>query len=188
MLVIVALGLTAALVYGASDFLGGYAARHQPSLAVTFVAFIAGMLASGLCLPLVASRWSIAALLYGAIAGLAAAGSIWLLYTALAIGPMSTLAPLIAVLAALLPVLYGLLYHARLGMLGDAALGAVLLFSSWLPARRESARALLAAASPSAVARSACAAASARVVIACASASARSRTACASAWTSVVLR
>lgn len=127
MMTIVGLGLTAAIVYGTSDFLGGFAARRLPSLQVTLVAFVAGTAMSAICLLLVASRWSAAAIGYGALAGVAAAVSIWLLYEALSIGPVSVLAPMVAVIAALFPVLYGLGHGEHLGTAGEAAIAMVLL-------------------------------------------------------------
>ncbi|MDA8354887.1 MAG: hypothetical protein M0Z95_00960 [Actinomycetota bacterium] len=126
---IVALGLAAALVYGSSDFLGGFASQRMVSLVVTFVAFAVGTLTCVALLPLAGSHWSLAALGYGSLAGVTAAGSIWLLYSALAMGPVSVLAPIVAVVAGLVPVLYGLSHGERLGPLGEGAIG-VVLFSA----------------------------------------------------------
>jgi drug/metabolite transporter (DMT)-like permease len=123
---IVALGLAAALVYGSSDFLGGFASRRVASVEVTFVAFAAGMFACAALLPLAGYRFSLAVLGYGALAGVTAAGSIWLLYRALAMGPVSVLAPMAAVIAGLVPVLYGVSHGERLGPLGEGAIGLVL--------------------------------------------------------------
>jgi drug/metabolite transporter (DMT)-like permease len=127
MVIVVILGLAAALVYGASDFLGGFAASRIPALRVTLFAFLAGLITSLAFLPVVASAWTTPALVYGTVAGIAAAVSIWLLYACLAIGPVSVLAPLVALIAALVPVAYGLFHHEHLGALGKVALGAVLV-------------------------------------------------------------
>lgn len=129
---VVALGFAAAVVYGTSDFLGGYAARSLPALRVTLLAFAAGTATSVLLLPLVASNWSRVAITYGAVAGAAAARSIWLLYSALAIGPVSVVAPLVAVIAALVPVAYGLTHGERLGVPGETAIGAVVVSGALL--------------------------------------------------------
>lgn len=94
---------------------------------MTLLAFAAGTATSGLLLPLVASNWSPGAIIFGAVAGVAAAGSIWLLYSAFAIGPVSVLAPLVAVVAALVPVAYGLTHGERLGVTGKAAIGGVVV-------------------------------------------------------------
>ncbi|MDA8070484.1 MAG: EamA family transporter [Actinomycetota bacterium] len=129
--IIVALGLSAAIVYGSSDFLGGFASQRMTSLEVTFVAFAVGTLTCVALLPLAGSHWSLAVLGYGALAGVTAAGSIWLLYSALAMGPVSVLAPTVAVIAGLVPVLYGLSHGERLGPPGEGAIG-VVLFSAAL--------------------------------------------------------
>ncbi len=129
---VVALGFAAAIVYGTSDFLGGFAARSLPALHVTLLAFAAGTATSGLLLPMVASSWSPGAMIFGAVAGVAAAGSIWLLYSALALGPVSVLAPLVAVVAALVPVAYGLTHGERLGVPGETAIGAVVVSGALL--------------------------------------------------------
>lgn len=126
MVAVVSLGLSAALIYGASDFLGGFAAGRLSALGVTLLAFLAGLVVSLAFLPFVVSAWTMPALIYGAIAGVAAAASIWLLYSCLAIGPVSLLAPLVALIAALLPVVYGLSRHERIGAIGKIAIGAVL--------------------------------------------------------------
>lgn len=126
MVAVVSLGLSAALIYGASDFLGGFAAGRLSALGVTLLAFLAGLVVSLAFLPFVVSAWTMPALIYGAIAGVAAAASIWLLYSCLAIGPVSLLAPLVALIAALLPVVYGLSRHEHIGTIGKIAIGAVL--------------------------------------------------------------
>jgi drug/metabolite transporter (DMT)-like permease len=125
--VVVSLGLAAAVIFGASDFLGGFATRSLPALRVTFIAFLAGLIVALAALPVVASAWTIQALVYGAVAGAAAAVSIWLLYACLAMGPVSVLAPLVALIAALVPVAYGLSHHEHLPTAGKIALGVVLV-------------------------------------------------------------
>ncbi|MHB1929938.1 MAG: EamA/RhaT family transporter, partial [Acidimicrobiales bacterium] len=64
---VVGLGLVAAVVYGASDFLGGYAARRLPSLQVTLVAFVAGLATSTAALGVLRSVWSVPAVTFGAL-------------------------------------------------------------------------------------------------------------------------
>ncbi|MHB8504580.1 MAG: EamA family transporter [Acidimicrobiales bacterium] len=123
---VVGLGMVAAVVYGASDFLGGYAARRLPSLQVTLVAFVAGLATSTAALGVLRSVWSVPAVTFGALSGVAAAVSIWLLYTALAMGPISVVAPLVALLAAAVPVGFGLARGERLPLVGKVALAAVI--------------------------------------------------------------
>ena len=125
--VVVGLGLSAAVIFGASDFLGGFATRSLAALQVTLIAFLAGLIVAAVFLPVVASAWTVQALAGGAVAGAAAAVSIWLLYACLALGPVSVLAPMVALIAALVPVAYGLSHHEHLGPPGEIALGAVLV-------------------------------------------------------------
>jgi drug/metabolite transporter (DMT)-like permease len=121
------LGLAAAIIFGASDFLGGFATRSLSALQVTLTAFVVGLIVALAFLPIIASPWTIPVLVYGAVAGVAAAVSIWLLYACLAMGPVSVLAPMVALIAALVPVAYGLSHHEHLGIPSDVAMGAVLV-------------------------------------------------------------
>lgn len=108
------LGLSSALVYGVGDFVGGVASRRMPAQRVVLVSATTGS-ALLLVIQLVAGpAWSPAAIGWGAASGIANAGGILLLYIALAIGPMSVLSPITAVLAALVPVVVGLATGERL--------------------------------------------------------------------------
>ena len=124
---VVLLGLTAAIVYGISDYLGGWAARSRPSSQVSAVAFAAGLPVAAVAVPVIGAGWSVRVLGFGVLAGVAAAVSIWLLYACLAIGPVSVLAPLAGVLASVVPVVFGLVAgHEHLGLPGTVALGVVI--------------------------------------------------------------
>lgn len=101
----VVLGLSGALVYGFADFLGGLASRRARPVVVTAVAALVGIAPLLVGLAVVPSAFSGRAVLWGAVAGLAGGVAVLLLYTALAIGPMSVLSPLTAVFAACVPVL-----------------------------------------------------------------------------------
>ncbi len=101
----VVLGLSGALVYGFADFLGGVASRRVRPVVVTAVAALVGIGPLLVGLLVVGSAFSGAAVLWGAVAGIAGSVAVLLLYTALAIGPMSVLSPVTAVFAACVPVL-----------------------------------------------------------------------------------
>ncbi|MFD3443741.1 EamA family transporter [Microbacteriaceae bacterium 4G12] len=118
----VLVGLLGALVYGAADFLGGLGALRTSALRVTGVAAVAGLVALLAALPLVESEWSASALLFGGISGVSGAIAISLLYACLAIGPMSILSPVTAVVSAVVPMTWGLLGGERLGPIGYLAL------------------------------------------------------------------
>jgi drug/metabolite transporter (DMT)-like permease len=121
------LGLFGAFVYGSADFLGGVAARRIGPLRTTAVGAAAGLILLLLALPVVGGMWSAAALGWGALSGLAGAVAIALLYACLAIGPMSILSPLTALVSALVPVTWGLVGGDRFEPIGYLALGLALV-------------------------------------------------------------
>lgn len=121
------LGLTGAIIFGSADFLGGLAAKRMSSLLVTAVAAASGLVALLLALPFVAGVWSPSAVLWGALSGVSGAIAISLLYACLAIGPMSILSPLTAVVSAVVPMTVGLAGGDRLTPIGYWALGLALV-------------------------------------------------------------
>jgi len=120
-------GLAGALIYGSADFLGGLAAKRLSSVLVTAVAASSGLLVLLLALPFVGGAWSPDAVLWGALSGVSGAIAISLLYACLAIGPMSILSPLTAVVSAIVPMTAGLVGGERLAPVGYAALGLALI-------------------------------------------------------------
>ena len=117
------LGTSAALIFGAADFLGGVASKRSHPVLVTATAAFSGLLVLGIIVAFVPGRWSQEALLWGGLSGVAGALAIALLYACLAIGPMSILSPLTAVISALVPVAFGLARGEQLGGLGLLGLG-----------------------------------------------------------------
>ena len=109
------IALLSAVAYGAADFLGGLATHRSNTMAVVIVSQAAGLaLLTVVILFLPGSLPATRDLAWGAIAGLAGGGGVALLYRALAIGPMSMVAPLTAVCAALIPVAVGVALGERL--------------------------------------------------------------------------
>ena len=123
----VVIGLTSALIYGAADFLGGLGSRRISPVRVTAVSGVSGLIVLLLALPLVSSTWSTQALLLGAVSGVSGAAAVGLLYACLAIGPMSILSPLTAVVSAIVPLTVGLVRGERLGLIGYLAIGLALV-------------------------------------------------------------
>ncbi len=119
----VAIGLVSALVYGSADFLGGLAAKRMSAVLTTAIVALVGLVVLGLGALVIGGTWSVAAVLLGALSGVSGAIAIGLLYACLAIGPMSILSPLTAVVSAIVPVTAGLLVGERLGAIGYVALG-----------------------------------------------------------------
>ncbi|MET4583964.1 drug/metabolite transporter (DMT)-like permease [Conyzicola nivalis] len=126
----VLIGLTSALVYGAADFLGGTASRRISPVRVTAVAALAGlavMLLAVATVPAFSGYWSGDVIVLGALSGVTGAVAIGLLYACLAIGPMSILSPLTAVVSAVVPLSIGLFAGERLQTIGYVALGLALV-------------------------------------------------------------
>ena len=102
------LGLTAALTWGSGDFAGGLLARRTPVLGVVLVSQLVGTVLAlvmavvrGETMPLLADLpWSI-------LGGLTGGIGIVALYRGLAHGRMGVVAPVTGVLAAVIPVAFG---------------------------------------------------------------------------------
>lgn len=142
------LGLVSALVYGSADFVGGVASRAVGPLRTTAIGAVAGLALLVVALPAVGGTWSAAALGWGAASGAIGAAAVALLYACLAIGPMSILSPLTALVSALVPLAWGLAGGDQFAPIGYAALGLALVavvLVGFVPERgavRPSARAL----------------------------------------------
>ena len=122
------LSLTGALVYGAADFLGGLAAKRLSAVLVSAIAAVAGLAVMFATLPLLGGEWTGTDLAWGALSGVVGAVAIALLYASLAIGPMSILSPLTALMSAVTPMLWGTLVGSeRFGPLGVWGLGLALV-------------------------------------------------------------
>lgn len=131
----VVLGLAAALVYGAADFTGGLATKRTHALAVVVLSQVAGLAVLLVALPLTTDGAPAGAdLARGAVAGVGGGAGVALLYRGLAVGRMSVVAPITAVGAAALPLLWGLAAGERPSPWGLAgvvlALVAVVLVSA----------------------------------------------------------
>jgi drug/metabolite transporter (DMT)-like permease len=130
MLVVTA--LTAAVVYGVADYLGGRASRHSPAMVVTLLGQTAALLVLGAAafasrVPFPpASDW-----MWGGLAGLAGSSGLIAFYRAMGSGFMTVAGPISAVTTGAVPVIIGLATGERPGVLAllgmPIALGAVVL-------------------------------------------------------------
>lgn len=110
----VVLGLAAAVVYGASDFLGGLASRRSGAYAVVVWSQFAGLLILAGAIVVTGEAMPPGRdLLWGAVAGVGGGTGVVLLYRGLAIGRMAIVAPTAAVGGAVIPVLVGLTLGER---------------------------------------------------------------------------
>jgi uncharacterized membrane protein len=109
----IVLALLAALTYGAADFLGGVASRRTPAVVVVVLSQIVGAAVLLAALPFVPSRFHLEDAGWGVAAGVCAAVGIAALYAALASSRMGIVSPVTAVIAASVPVAFGLLFGGR---------------------------------------------------------------------------
>ena len=121
------LALASALMFGISDFSGGFATRSQPVRAVLFSSQLFGLALILLLSPVVLSGLpSLPDLGWGAAAGLAGAVGISFLYHGLAHTLVSIVSPVAALVGALLPLLFGLLTGDSVGPLGWIGIACIL--------------------------------------------------------------
>jgi drug/metabolite transporter (DMT)-like permease len=109
-----ALALTAALFYGVADFLGGAASRRASALSVLLVSVPIGLIVLAAVSALDGSAPTGTGLAWGFASGLASGVGFQAFYRALAKGPMSVVAPVSALAAAIVPVGAGLLSGEQL--------------------------------------------------------------------------
>ncbi|GAA1000852.1 DMT family transporter [Subtercola frigoramans] len=121
------LGITGAFVYGSADFLGGLASKRLNPVLVTALAAASGLVILLAVYPIVGGAFSWSAALWGALSGVAGAIALSLLYACLAIGPMSILSPLTALVSAIVPMIAGLLTGTRFGIVGYLGLAVALV-------------------------------------------------------------
>jgi drug/metabolite transporter (DMT)-like permease len=121
------LALASSLAYGSADFLGGAAARGVHVLSVVVVAAPASLLVELALWPVMGASFAPAALGWGGASGLASAAAFALLYRSLAIGPMSVLSPMTALISAALPVSVGFIEGEHLNTVAFAGVTLALI-------------------------------------------------------------
>jgi drug/metabolite transporter (DMT)-like permease len=108
------LALLSALTFGGADFLGGLATRKSERVfAVVILSQLAGLAIVLVALAVTGGDLVAEDIGWAAGAGVAGSGGLVLLYRGLGIGTMSVVAPLSAVLAAVVPVAWGLITGER---------------------------------------------------------------------------
>ncbi len=133
----VLLALLSAVAYGLSDFAAGVASRRSSAAAVTGAAQILGLLTALIAVAVdagVGPRGH--ALAWGAISGLGSALGTLSLYHGLAVGRMSVVATVSALLTAVIPVIVGIALGNRIGIAAAAGIllaVPALVLVSWQP-------------------------------------------------------
>ncbi len=111
-------GLGSAVAWGAGDFTGGLASRKGNLLGVIFVSqFLGGLLLAILGVIFAESIPPVPHLLYGGLAGIFGNIGLIALYKGLSQGRMGIVAPLSAVLTALIPIGYSAFYSGLPSMI-----------------------------------------------------------------------
>jgi uncharacterized membrane protein len=124
---VVIVGLASAVIFGTADFFGGLASKRISPVRVVAVSATIGLVFLTIATLILGGTFSGEAVLWGGLSGIVGSVAILTLYAALAIGPMSILSPLTAVISAIVPVTWGLLQGERLSTLGYVALGIALV-------------------------------------------------------------
>jgi uncharacterized membrane protein len=101
---VIFLGLTAAVLYGSGDFLGGLATRRAHVLPVLMLADTAGVIVALAAAAMSGGAISLAGLAWGMSAGLIGGFGLIVFYIGLAAGPMSVVAPVSGLVSTILPV------------------------------------------------------------------------------------
>lgn len=108
------LALLSSLTFGASDFIGGLAARRAPTLAVVVWSEAIGLAVVTAAAPMFGGgRMTSAEVMWSAAAGVAGAVGFIFLFEGLARGRMAVVSPAAAVVGAALPVLVGVVLGER---------------------------------------------------------------------------
>jgi drug/metabolite transporter (DMT)-like permease len=137
-MIVLVMAIAAALVYGVSDFFGGIAARRLRTFPSTLITYAVATVVIVVAWPLVPGTWTVGAAGTGSLAGVFAIVGFLAFYAALAIGPISLLSPLIAVLSSLVPVIVAVIAGERLGALTVVAIVAAVVAAGLISLHRTS--------------------------------------------------
>jgi drug/metabolite transporter (DMT)-like permease len=111
--VAVVLSLLAAVLYGISDFTGGLASRRATAVTVLLYSYPFGGALMSLLLVFFPGSLDWSTALFGAAGGLAGMVGVMAMYTAMTHAPMNVISPITAVLAAVVPVAFGVITGER---------------------------------------------------------------------------
>ena len=101
------LGLLTAVTYGAADFFAAIASRQIRVVVVTALASMSGLVVLLLLLPIMGGTFSQPAFFWGLMGGLSSVVALLALYASLALGPISIISPLGALVSAIVPAIIG---------------------------------------------------------------------------------
>jgi drug/metabolite transporter (DMT)-like permease len=127
-MITVVLGFATALVYGFADFFGAISSRKLKPIFVTLFSGLSGLVFLMAMSPIFGLSSDPQAIFWGILAGLGSAIAVTTLYASLAIGPISIISPLGAVMSALVPMFFGILFKGeQFSLFGWFALMGILI-------------------------------------------------------------
>ncbi|MDT4939633.1 MAG: hypothetical protein QOG80_3304 [Pseudonocardiales bacterium] len=129
----VVLGLLAAICYGAGDFVGAVASRRHTAITVLLHSYPVGAVLMIALLPAFPGHLDGRVILFGILGGLAGMIGVSVMYNLMTVAPMNIISPVTAVLAAIVPIVVGVVIgdrpHATAWLGIVLGIGAVLLVS-----------------------------------------------------------
>lgn len=122
------LGLFTAITYGAADFFAAIASRKVRVVVVTAVSSVTGLVFLLAVAPLLGATFSSQALFWGLMGGFSSVVALLALYASLALGPISIVSPLGALVSAIVPAVIGVVFMGEsFSALGWAAIALALV-------------------------------------------------------------
>jgi uncharacterized membrane protein len=109
----VVLGLAAAIAYGLGDFVGAFASRRHSAVTVLLHSYPVGAVLMLLMLPAFPGSVDGRVVGFGIAGGVAGLLGVVIMYGLMVIAPMNVISPVTAVLAAIVPVIFGVLVGER---------------------------------------------------------------------------
>ena len=128
----VLVGFLVAVAFGSGDFLGARASARSSAAGALFVAQLAALAGAVVVALVVSADVTGRDLTYGAIAGSANVLGLGLLYQGLSTGRMAIVAPVTAVVGAVVPVVWGLVEGERPGVVVLVGVGCALVAGALL--------------------------------------------------------
>ncbi|MEY4553652.1 MAG: hypothetical protein RL197_79 [Actinomycetota bacterium] len=127
-MITVLLGFATALVYGFADFFGAISSRKLKPIFVTLFSGVSGLIFLILMTPIFGISGDPRAIFWGVLAGIASAVAVTTLYASLAIGPISIISPLGAVMSAIVPMFFGVFFMGeQFSLAGWLSLAGILI-------------------------------------------------------------
>jgi drug/metabolite transporter (DMT)-like permease len=111
--VTVVLGLFAAMFYGVSDFVGGFVSRRHSAVTVLLHSYPVGAVLMVAMLPLFPGHLDLHVAVFGVLGGASGLVGVTIMYQLMVNTPMNIVSPVTAVLAAIVPVVFGVALGER---------------------------------------------------------------------------